>query len=155
MVSRFRRAEFIAFVTLIATSGDNHTPETFDEAAAAAVWSLDEDAAREALDALDSYSNIEITKAADTGVLRYRLHDLARDFANARLSCFCASSNAFEVMPLTIIKLRSRATLAPHYIFKFTVTESVTSESSTARHEIVNVVAAVIACVAEPPDKEF
>jgi tetratricopeptide (TPR) repeat protein len=60
-------------------------PDTFDEAAAAAVWVLDEDAARDSLDALDSYSLIEITEVSDTKALRYGLHDVARDFADARL----------------------------------------------------------------------
>jgi tetratricopeptide (TPR) repeat protein len=61
-------------------------PDTFDEAAAAAVWALDVDAAREVLDALDSYSLVEITKVRDTKVSRYGLHDLARVFADSRMS---------------------------------------------------------------------
>src|SRR3990167_5866950 len=42
-----------------------------------------------------------------------------------------------------------------HYIFRFTVTEPVTGEPSGARHEMENVVAAVIGCVAAPPESEF
>ena len=58
--------------------------------------------------------------------------------ASERLSCSCASSNAFTA-----------------YIFKFTVTEFVTGEPSGAKHEMENVVAAVIGCVAAPPESEF
>ena len=61
-------------------------PDTFNEAAAAAVWALDADATREVLDALDSYSLVEITKVRDTEVLRYGLHDLARVFADSKMS---------------------------------------------------------------------
>src|SRR3990167_7464503 len=42
-----------------------------------------------------------------------------------------------------------------HYIFRVTVTELVTGEPSGARHEMENVVAAVMGCVAAPPESEF
>src|SRR3989338_3299705 len=42
-----------------------------------------------------------------------------------------------------------------HYIFRFTVTKPVTGEPSGARHEIEKVVAAVMGCVAAPPESEF
>ena len=61
-------------------------PDTFDEAAAAAVLAMEEDAARSALDALDSYSLIEITSEPDTHESRFSLHDLARDYCHSRLS---------------------------------------------------------------------
>jgi tetratricopeptide (TPR) repeat protein len=60
-------------------------PDTFDESAVAAVWMLDENAARETLNALDSYSLIELQGAADTRAPRCALHDLARDFADTKL----------------------------------------------------------------------
>src|SRR3989344_3426308 len=42
-----------------------------------------------------------------------------------------------------------------HYIFRITVTELVTGEPSGARQEMENVVAAVMGCVAAPPESEF
>lgn len=57
-------------------------PETFDSAAAAAVWQLEPDAAQDALSELVKYSFVEW----DETIARYHLHDLARVFANARLS---------------------------------------------------------------------
>lgn len=41
------------------------------------------------------------------------------------------------------------------YIFKFTVTAPFTVEPSGTTQEMVNVVAAVIGCVAAPPESEF
>lgn len=57
-------------------------PNTFDATAAAALWGLDIDAAKDMLAELEGYSLLEWNEATE----RYRLHDLARDFADARLS---------------------------------------------------------------------
>lgn len=57
-------------------------PDTFDAAAAAAVWEMDEGAAHDALTEQNGYSLLEFNQ--DTA--RFRLHDLARDFADARMS---------------------------------------------------------------------
>jgi tetratricopeptide (TPR) repeat protein len=57
-------------------------PDTFDAAAAAAVWELDADAAQDALGDLVRYSLLEW----DADTQRYRLHDLARLFADSRMS---------------------------------------------------------------------
>ncbi|HEX6903669.1 MAG TPA: tetratricopeptide repeat protein [Thermoanaerobaculia bacterium] len=52
-------------------------PDTFDLAAAAAIWELDEDSAQKELDDLNRYSLVEW----DSNDRRFRLHDLAREFA--------------------------------------------------------------------------
>jgi tetratricopeptide (TPR) repeat protein len=57
-------------------------PQTFDDEAAAAVWEMERDAAQDALGDLMKWSLVEFSD--ETG--RYRLHDLARLFAEARLS---------------------------------------------------------------------
>jgi tetratricopeptide (TPR) repeat protein len=57
-------------------------PDTFDARAAAAVWELDADAAQDALGDLVRYSLLEW----DADTRRYRLHDLARLFADSRMS---------------------------------------------------------------------
>ena len=57
-------------------------PDTFDAAAAVAVWELDEDAAQDALGDLVKYSLLEW----DDDTRRYRLHDLARLFADSHMS---------------------------------------------------------------------
>jgi tetratricopeptide (TPR) repeat protein len=57
-------------------------PETFDLAAAAAVWEIDTDAAQDTLSRLVVYSVVEWNPA----IARYRLHDLTRLFADARLN---------------------------------------------------------------------
>src|SRR5262249_38210857 len=57
-------------------------PETFDEAAAAAVWELEADAAQERLSELFSFSLVEWNETTT----RYGLHDLARVFADSPLS---------------------------------------------------------------------
>ncbi len=57
-------------------------PQSFDDAAAAAVWHMERDAAQDALGDLMKWSLVEFS--VETG--RYRLHDLARLFAEARLS---------------------------------------------------------------------
>ena len=57
-------------------------PETFDALAAAAVWAAEPPAAQDALSALLRYSMVEWNEAAH----RYRLHDLARVFADQRLA---------------------------------------------------------------------
>lgn len=57
-------------------------PDTFDAEAAAAVWQVELDAAQDVLDELIKYSLIDWNEA----ILRYSLHDLARLFADSRLS---------------------------------------------------------------------
>lgn len=57
-------------------------PDTFDSAAAVAVWEIEIDAAQDSLSELVKYSLLEWDDVA----ARYRLHDLARLFANDRLS---------------------------------------------------------------------
>lgn len=57
-------------------------PATFDAEAAAAVWEADSDAAHDALGDLVRYSLLDW----DDATARYSLHDLARLFADSRLS---------------------------------------------------------------------
>lgn len=57
-------------------------PDTFNAAASAAIWDLDADAAQDALGDLVRYSLLEW----DADTQRYRLHDLARLFADSRMS---------------------------------------------------------------------
>jgi tetratricopeptide (TPR) repeat protein len=57
-------------------------PDTFDATAAAAVWELDADASQDALGELFRYSLLEW----DADTQRYSLHDLARLFADSRMS---------------------------------------------------------------------
>src|SRR5205085_530162 len=57
-------------------------PDTFDAAAAAAVWETDADAAQDALGDLLKFSMLDF----DATTTRYRLHDLTRLFADSRLS---------------------------------------------------------------------
>jgi tetratricopeptide (TPR) repeat protein len=57
-------------------------PDTFDAAAAAAVWELDADATQDALGDLLKYSLLDF----DPDTSRYSLHDLARLFADSRLT---------------------------------------------------------------------
>jgi hypothetical protein len=57
-------------------------PETFDVEAAAAVWEVEPDEARDTLGGLLRYSMVEWDEASG----RYRLHGLARLFASSRLS---------------------------------------------------------------------
>jgi tetratricopeptide (TPR) repeat protein len=57
-------------------------PDTFDTAAAAAVWEIEIDGAKETLSRLMQYSMLEWKEPAR----RYRLHDLMRDFARQRLT---------------------------------------------------------------------
>jgi tetratricopeptide (TPR) repeat protein len=57
-------------------------PGNFDEAGAAAVWEVEDEAAREMLGEMIAFSLVEWND--DAG--RYRLHDLARVFADSRLS---------------------------------------------------------------------
>lgn len=54
----------------------------FDDAAAAALWEMDAEGANTALTGLLDFSMVEF----DAATARYRLHDLARDFAWARLN---------------------------------------------------------------------
>jgi len=56
-------------------------PSTFDDSAAAAVWEMEAEAAKNGLGDLLTYSLIEYDEEAG----RYSLHDLARIFANGRL----------------------------------------------------------------------
>ncbi len=57
-------------------------PGTFEREGVAAVWNLDLDLAKDTLSELLKYSLVEYDEATD----RYRLHDLAHLFADARLS---------------------------------------------------------------------
>jgi tetratricopeptide (TPR) repeat protein len=57
-------------------------PETFDGAAAAAVWSAEENSAEDTLGVLTQYSMLEWNEK----IRRYRLHDLMRDFARQKLA---------------------------------------------------------------------
>jgi len=57
-------------------------PDTFDVIAAAALWGTDFDEAKDCLAELEEYSLLEWNEADE----RFSLHDLARDFADARLS---------------------------------------------------------------------
>ncbi|MDQ3255838.1 MAG: hypothetical protein M3R15_18405, partial [Acidobacteriota bacterium] len=57
-------------------------PTSFDAPAAATVWQVDVEAAKDALAELEEYSLLEWEETAR----RYSLHDLARDFADTRLS---------------------------------------------------------------------
>ncbi len=57
-------------------------PDAFDSAAAAAVWEIEKDAAQDSLSELFKYSLLKWDDIRS----RYRLHDLVRLFANARLS---------------------------------------------------------------------
>lgn len=57
-------------------------PETFDEQAASTLWGVDADGSKDMLAELDGYSLLEWNEATR----RFRLHDLARDFADVRLS---------------------------------------------------------------------
>lgn len=56
--------------------------DTFDAGAAAAVWETEEGVARDVLEELYGYSMLEFNQHTAT----FRLHDLARDFADARLN---------------------------------------------------------------------
>jgi tetratricopeptide (TPR) repeat protein len=56
-------------------------PGRFDSAAAAAVWEEEVEAAQDHVGELFTYSLVEWEEASE----RYRLHDLVRDFVNARL----------------------------------------------------------------------
>ena len=55
-------------------------PDTFDAPAAAAIWEVEADAARETLSRLVQYSMLDWNASTK----RYRLHDLMRDFARKR-----------------------------------------------------------------------
>ncbi len=57
-------------------------PDSFDQRAAAAVWDLDEEQTQERLGDLLNFSLVEWSEEMD----RYRLHDLARGFADGRLT---------------------------------------------------------------------
>jgi tetratricopeptide (TPR) repeat protein len=57
-------------------------PATFDDAAAAFVWEIEQDAAQDALGDLVNHSLLDF----DESTARYSLHDLARLFADHRLS---------------------------------------------------------------------
>jgi tetratricopeptide (TPR) repeat protein len=56
-------------------------PDSFDDAAAAAVWETEDEKARDALGELLAFNLVEWNETAG----RYRLHDLARVFAESRL----------------------------------------------------------------------
>jgi tetratricopeptide (TPR) repeat protein len=57
-------------------------PDSFDEAAAAAVWETEDDKARDALGELLAFNLVEWNETA----ARYGLHDLARVFADSKMS---------------------------------------------------------------------
>jgi tetratricopeptide (TPR) repeat protein len=57
-------------------------PDSFDEAAAAAVWDTEGEKARDTLSELFAFSLVEWNETAG----RYRLHDLAQVFADSRMS---------------------------------------------------------------------
>jgi tetratricopeptide (TPR) repeat protein len=57
-------------------------PDSFDEAAAAAVWETEGEKGRDTLTELLAFSLVEWNETAE----RYRLHDLARVFADSRMS---------------------------------------------------------------------
>ena len=57
-------------------------PTDFDEPAAAAVWQVDVDAAKDSLVEFEEYSLLDWEETTR----RFTLHDLARDFADTRLS---------------------------------------------------------------------
>ena len=57
-------------------------PDSFDQRAAAAVWDCDEEQTQERLGDLLNFSLVEWSEDTD----RYRLHDLARVFADSRLT---------------------------------------------------------------------
>lgn len=57
-------------------------PDTFDVAAAAAIWEMELDAAKDAISKLVTYSMVEWLAVA----AQYRLHDLTRLFADARMT---------------------------------------------------------------------
>jgi len=66
-------------------------PDTFDDAAAAAVWEMEHDPAQDTLGRLLQYSMLEWNDATK----RYRLHDLTRDFAKQRLMPAECGATAF------------------------------------------------------------
>jgi tetratricopeptide (TPR) repeat protein len=60
-------------------------PADFDLAGAAAVWEMDETPAEDALGELIRWSLVDFLPSAAGEGGRYKLHDLARDFADARM----------------------------------------------------------------------
>ncbi len=60
-------------------------PADFDLAGAAAVWEMEQDLAEDALGELVKWSLVDFLPSAIGEGGRYRLHDLARDFADSRL----------------------------------------------------------------------
>ena len=60
-------------------------PADFDLAGAAAVWEIEENSAEDALGELIRWSLVDFTPSVTGEGGRYRLHDLARDFAGSRL----------------------------------------------------------------------
>ncbi len=87
-------------------------PQSFDDEAAAAVWQMERDTAQDALGDLMKWSLVEFS--AETG--RYRLHDLARLFADTRLSEARAEEadavqRRFAQHYCTVLKTCNRCTL--------------------------------------------
>ncbi len=62
-------------------------PADFDLAGAASVWEMQNDVAEEALGELVKWSLVDFLPSAAGEGGRYKLHDLARDFADSRLDC--------------------------------------------------------------------
>ena len=62
-------------------------PADFDLAAAAAVWKMENDATEDALGELVKWSLVDFLPSAAGEGGRFKLHDLARDFADSRLDC--------------------------------------------------------------------
>lgn len=60
-------------------------PDDFDRAGAAAVWKMDLDQAAEVLGELVKWSLVNFVPSAASAKGRYRLHDLARRYANSRM----------------------------------------------------------------------
>ncbi len=79
-------------------------PADFDRAGAAAVWKMESDSAADALSDLFKLSLVEYQEAAG----RYRLHDLARDFAASRLET-AAEAEARQRHAVHYCKLLSQA----------------------------------------------
>lgn len=70
-------------------------PADFDLTGAAAVWEIEKTPAEDALGELVRWSLVDYLPSATNEAGRYKLHDLARDFSNSRLTAV-ESENALE-----------------------------------------------------------